>query len=256
MDSKMIDFTDKGILISGAAGAVGISLCECFNLYNATLILIDLSEKELELIEIQKQFSEKGIKIYYYCIDIRHLESINNLINFLKDVNIKIDVLINNAGVNFPIIAREMTEEIWDNVIDTNLKGTFFLTRGIANYSLLERKGNIVNISSQHSIVGNEKRVHYCASKTGVLGMTRALAYEWSKYQVRVNCISPTYIISEKNKTYFESPFYKRSYLEKIPLGRYAQPIDVAKSVLFLASSMASMITGHNLVVDGGYTVI
>lgn len=249
------DFKDKTIMISGAAGGIGRVISKFFANINANLVLIDLKEKLGELECLKKELVNKQIKISIYCLDLKKCNEIDELILKLEEDGIVIDILVNNAGNNSYYEARQISEEIWDNVVDLNLKGTFFLTRSIANYSIINRKGNIINIASQHSVVGNLKRAHYCASKGGVVNMTRALAYEWAKYDVRVNCVSPTFVLTEGNKDLLNEPYFKKQNLSKIPLRMYAVPEDVANSIVFLASPMARMITGHNLIVDGGWTI-
>lgn len=262
------DFYDKCILISGAAGAVGKTLVRQLAAKCKRLILVDLPEKASVLKEISQETSglikhmtgagqkKAETEILWYAVNICLKDDISALVQKLEQNEQDVDILINSAGINHPMSARMIDEDVWDKVLDVNLKGIFFLTRAIADRFLLKRKGVVVNISSQHSIVGNENRAHYCASKAGLVGMTKALACEWAKYNVRVNCVSPTFILTEKNNDYFNSPYNRLIYLEKIPLGEYALPEDVADGVIFLASSGARMITGHNLVIDGGYTIV
>lgn len=266
------DFYGKCILISGAAGAVGRTLVKQMEQECVKLILVDLpsTEKSLEKMasrsldneceireENQKKLQEEiKAEIFWYTADICIMDDITELITQLNKHGHDVDVLINAAGINHPVSARLINESIWDEVIDTNLKGIFFLTQEIANYSLLKNQGVVVNIASQHGIIGNENRAHYCASKSGVIGMTRALACEWAKYKVRVNCVSPTFILTERNESYLNNPYSKLEYMNKIPLGEYALPEDVADGVIFLAGSKSRMITGHNLVIDGGYTIV
>ena len=137
-----------------------------------------------------------------------------------------------------------------------NLKGSFFLTKLIGQASLIDRKGNVVFISSQHGVVGNVMRTAYCSSKAGILGLVRALTADWSVFDVRVNAVSPTYIMHKDNEDFLMSPREKRNMLNKIPLHKYASVSDISSAVLFISSDKASMITGHNLIVDGGYTCL
>ena len=148
-----------------------------------------------------------------------------------------------------------LSEDEWDKVVDINMKGTFLMSQGIAKFMIKNNKGIIINIASQHGEVGNVKRAAYCASKAGIINMSRSLAIEWAKYNIRVNCVSPTFVIHDKNESYLKQPAVSKKLLKSIPLGSYCTPKDVADSVLFLASPMARLITGHNLLVDGGYTV-
>lgn len=253
---KSEDFSGKCIIISGAAGAVGDSLTKQLAQENVKLILADLPQTIKKLEGIAEEASLLGSEVFCYGIDICNMEDITAFIEKLEKDNLEVDVLVNAVGLNCPTSARFMTEPVWDEVVDTNLKGIYFLTQAIANHSLIKRQGVIVNISSQHGIVGNENRVHYCASKAGVIGMTKALACEWAKYKVRVNCVSPTFIITEKNNSYLNTPYNRQFSLHKIPLGEYALPEDVANGIIFLAGPKSRMITGHNLVIDGGYTII
>ena len=140
--------------------------------------------------------------------------------------------------------------------MNVNLKGSFFLTKQIGNLSLINKKGNVVFVSSQHGVVGNIQRTAYCSSKTGIIGLVRALTADWSPLGVRINAVSPTYILNSDNEDYLLSPQNKRNMLSKIPLHRYALPSDVASAILFISSDMASMIAGQNIIVDGGYTCL
>jgi 2-deoxy-D-gluconate 3-dehydrogenase len=129
------------------------------------------------------------------------------------------------------------------------------MCQNIGRLMVTARTGSIVNIASQHGIVGNDMRAPYCASKAGVINLARELALEWAKYNIRVNCVSPTFVMTEKNKKMLTDNINFKKTLTSIPMGRYCTPLDVAQSVLFLSSPLASLITGHNLVVDGGYTI-
>ncbi|AGX41358.1 SDR family NAD(P)-dependent oxidoreductase [Clostridium saccharobutylicum] len=249
-----INFEGKNILVSGAAGHLGEQLVKDYCQSGAaTLLLIDSPEHEKDLKKIEKEY-EGRTRVKTYIADFRNIEEIIKVVNQIADEGIVVDVLINNAGINIMKKANEMDEEIWDCVVDVNLKGSFFLTKEIGYKSLISQKGNVVFISSQHGVVGNVMRTAYCSSKTGILGLVRALTAEWSVYGVRVNAVSPTYILNEDNESFLMSARERRNMLNKIPLHKYAETEDVSNAIMFLSSDKASMITGHNLVVDGGYT--
>ena len=249
-----ITFEGKNILISGAAGFVGSQLVKDYSESDAELLLIlDTPDRENELKELKKKYEGKT-KIKTYTADLRKVEEIKNVADKISNEGIGVDILVNNAGVNILKKVEEMDEETWDLVVNLNLKGSFFLTKEIGTRSLVERKGNIIFISSQHGVVGNEMRASYCSSKSGILGLVRSLTADWSPYGVRVNAVSPTYILNKTNEKYLMGPRGKRNMLKKIPLYKYAETQDISNAVLFLSSDKASMITGHNLVVDGGYT--
>lgn len=252
----VIDFKDKNILISGAAGHLGKQLIDDYaNSGVNTLLLIDLPKCKDVLEKIKNKYKEK-INIKIYTGDIRNVNEIKVIAEEISKDKIGIDILINNAGINILKKTDDMDEEDWDWVLDVNLKGSFFLTKEIAHRSLISRKGNVIFISSQHGLVGNVMRSAYCSSKSALLGLARALTAEWSAYDVRVNTVSPTYIINEENEQYLMGAREKRNMLNKIPLYKYAKVNDVSSAVLFLSSDKASMITGINLLVDGGYTSI
>lgn len=249
------NFENKTVLITGAAGFIGRCLAKSYGDQGANLILIDLPNRLEGLGKIKEKVQSEDNKVHIFGVDICNLDDINQFIEQLNQKNLFVDVLVNNAGYNELCDARNLTEQTWDYVVDVNLKGTFFLTKEIVNHSLLKTKGNIVCISSQHGIVGNLKRAHYCASKGGLNNMVKALAYEWAKYKIRVNCVAPTFVITEGNKDMLNKSNFIRQNKNKIPLGSYAEPEDVANATIFLSSDYAKMITGHNLIVDGGYTI-
>lgn len=254
-----MDFSQKYVVITGAAGKIGSNIAKQFAKRGANLILLDHPSTQKE-IELTGSLSEKyGVDIYSYFLDILNIPEIIECMNKLKKDISRIDVLVNSAGVNSFTSAMQVTEDIWDQVIDVNLKGTFFITQQIASWMIHQKKGAIVNIASQHGIVGNLNRAPYCASKAGVINLSRALASEWAKYQIRVNSVSPTFvhdINDELNNNFLTSSKAKREYISRIPLRRYATPTDIVNAVLYLSSDMAQMVTGHNLVVDGGWTAI
>lgn len=251
-----IRFDEKGILISGAAGHLGRQLVKDYCSSGAkTLVLLDTLEHKNDLLELKEEYSANA-KVYVYTADFRNVEEIVQVVEDIEKKGIIIDVLINNAGINILKKPGELTEDVWDYVLDVNLKGSFFLTKEVGRMSLINRKGNVIFISSQHGVVGNTMRSAYCSSKTGILGLMRALTADWSVFGVRVNAISPTFIINEANEGFLMNPREKRNMLNKIPLHKYATVSDISNAVLFLSSEKAGMITGHNLVVDGGYTCV
>lgn len=249
-----ISLKNKVVVITGALGEIGRKICETFAICQSDLVLVDLVSQ----IEEKSQFIEELINKYKINVDlinadIRKIEDIKRITNLIENKYKKVDILVNNAGVNAYVPATNIDEKTWDNIVDTNLKGTFFVSQEIGRIMIKNKEGAIVNISSQHGVVGNELRVPYCTSKAGIVNMTKALAIEWAKYNIRVNCISPTFVITEKNEKMLNERGFKSKALKEIPLGKYCTPIDVANSVLFLSTSMAALITGHNLLVDGGW---
>jgi len=167
----------------------------------------------------------------------------------------RIDILVNNAGVNIPRPALEVTEEDWDGVLDINLKGLFFTAQKTA-LAMKNGGGRIINIASQNGVVGYYRRAAYCASKAGVVNLTRVLAIEWAPLGITVNAVGPTFVVTPLTQSTWDDPAMREDLLKRIPLGRVGVPEDVVGAVVFLASPAASLITGHTLLVDGGWTAL
>jgi NAD(P)-dependent dehydrogenase (short-subunit alcohol dehydrogenase family) len=166
-----------------------------------------------------------------------------------------IDVLVNNAGTNIQQDALEVTEEAWDAVNDVNLKATFFVSQSVARAMIAAgRGGRIINIASQMGAVGFYKRAAYCASKGGLVQLTKVLALEWAGHGIRVNAVGPTFIDSPLAREMFKDQDIAAEVMRRIPIGRLGYPEEVAAAVVYLASPPADLITGHHLLVDGGWT--
>ncbi|MDQ6603314.1 MAG: glucose 1-dehydrogenase [Chloroflexota bacterium] len=166
----------------------------------------------------------------------------------------RIDILVNNAGINVLQPALEVTEEAWDRIHAVNLKGVFFMSQAVGRVMVAQRSGRIINIASQMGVGGYERRAAYCASKAGVVNLTRVLAIEWARYGVRVNCVGPTFVESATNAALFQDEEFHRETVARIPTGRIAKPADIVGAVVFLASSASDMVNGHTLLVDGGWS--
>lgn len=167
-----------------------------------------------------------------------------------------IDMLVNNAGVNIPAPATEVMPEDWDTVLDTNLKGTFFLSTALARI-WLDRgvPGSIVNIASQAGVVAIEERASYGASKAGLIHLTKVLALEWARKGIRVNAVAPTFVRTELTASTLDRRDWADELLRRIPVGRFGEPEDVVGAVAYLLGNTASLVTGHTIVVDGGYSI-
>lgn len=167
----------------------------------------------------------------------------------------RLDILVNNAGVNIPQGLFDVDEASWDSVIDTNLKGAFFASQAAARHMVsVGEGGRIINVGSQAGVVGIEERSAYGASKGGVAILTKVLALELAGHGITVNSVAPTFVSTELTKGTLENPEWRERILSRIPLGRVAEVEDVAAAVNYLASPAAAMVTGHTLLVDGGWT--
>lgn len=245
---------NKTVLIVGACSSIGeVLVPELLKQYEY-VILTESPQNYGQLVEKYDEY-KKIKKIYLLELDVLNKEQIQKVNLLLDREKLVVDSLIYLAGINMLVSALEMTEEIWDKVVDINLKGFFFLSQIVAKNMILNGGGSILGIASQHGVVANIDRAAYCASKAGMIHLAKELALEWAKYGIRVNIVSPTMILSEKNKGILEGARAKKEYLAKIPLKKYAVPKDISAAILFLNSDKASMITGQNLVIDGGWTI-
>jgi NAD(P)-dependent dehydrogenase (short-subunit alcohol dehydrogenase family) len=165
-----------------------------------------------------------------------------------------LDILVNNAGLGANHPAEDVTEADWDEMMDVNLKGLFFCCRAAGRIMLAQGSGRIVNISSQAGVVGIRDHAVYSASKGGVNLLTKVLALEWSARGVNVNAVAPTFIYTPGTADRLDQPDYLAAVLERIPAGKVGTIGDVAGAVIYLASPAADLVTGHVLVVDGGWT--
>jgi NAD(P)-dependent dehydrogenase (short-subunit alcohol dehydrogenase family) len=167
----------------------------------------------------------------------------------------RLDILVNNAGVNIPQGVLDVDEDSWDAVLNTNLKATFFAAQAAARHMMAKREGGrIINVASQAGVVGIEERSAYCASKGGAVVLTKVLAIELAHYGITVNAVAPTFVATELTRSTLEDPAWRERVLSRIPLGRVGEVEDVAAATVYLASQAATMVTGHTLLVDGGWT--
>ena len=245
------NFLKKRVFVTGETSDIGIYIGKEFYLQGEDIVLSDhpMKEKKLQLYgEKLKAFSNG--KIDFMPLDISKIQDIK------ETRNIECDILINCAGNNNFKPLLEVEETDWNMILDTNLKGTFFLTQKVVNNMIKnEIKGRIVNIGSQHGVVANGLRAPYCISKFGLIGFTKVAALELAQYGILVNCVSPTYVLTNKSENFLMTRSVQMDYLPRIPLHKYARPMDIARAVLFLCEDSNQMITGENIMVDGGYTI-
>lgn len=247
----MFDFNEKNILITGGTRGIGKSLLETFAKCNANVAYLYNSSEEIAK-SIDQEWSDSGIKIKGYKVDITDYEDIREIVKaILKDFG-KIDVLINNAGITKDTYAMMMSEEVWKRVIDVNLNGMFYITKQLIPHFISNHSGKIINMASVGGIAGKACQTNYSASKAGVIGFTKSLSKELACRGVNVNAIAPGYIVTEMLDTIPEK--LKKEYEKMIPARRFGKPEDVVYAVMFLASEYSNYIHGEVLVVDGGLT--
>jgi D-threitol dehydrogenase (NAD+) len=225
----------KVALVTGGASGIGAAIAAAFTAKGARVAVADLAGDE------------------YRC-NVADPESVKATVDAVIESFGRIDVLVNSAGVARLAPAEELSQKFWDDTIAINLTGTFQMSQAVGRHMLAAGRGVIINMASQAATVAIDEHVAYCASKFGVVGITKVLAAEWAGRGVRVNSISPTVVLTDLGIKAWDNP--KGDALKKlIPTGRFAYPAEIAAAAVYLASDAAGMVNGADLVVDGGYTI-
>jgi 3-oxoacyl-[acyl-carrier protein] reductase len=231
----------KVAIVTGGAQGIGQSICETFAREGAKVVAVDLSDMT---------YVCEGVKGYK--LNVTNRTEVEHFANDIVSEYGHIDVLVNNAGITRDALIGKMTEDMWDLVIDVNLKGVFNITQVVAPHMIEQKQGSIINIASVVGEYGNVGQTNYAATKAGVIAMAKTWAKEFSRKgeAVRVNSVAPGYVNTEMMKTVPDKVL--DPIRQKTMLGRLGEPQEIANAVLFLASDESSFITGHNLSVNGG----
>ena len=240
-----LDLTGKVALVTGGTRGIGHDICRAFIDAGAKVALCSRDGAVAEQTATAFGDGTRG-----YACDVGVSAQVEAFAKAVERDFGQIDVLVNNAGFTNDKLLFLMTETDWDAVVDTNLKGTFLMTKYAARGMIKRRWGRVINITSVVGLNGNKGQSNYSASKAGVIGFTKSVAKELASRNVLVNAIAPGYIETELTQNI--TPEAKKYFLDNIPLGRLGQGADIASAVLFLASDLASYITGQVIVVDGG----
>ncbi len=245
------DHQKQVAIVTGGASGIGLAIAEKFTASNFTTIIIGRDQKKLDAARL---------KLGTFCIplsfDLNNLPAIPQLINELIKEHEKIDVLVNNAGINLKKEFTEVTDEDFQKIMHTNVSAMFSLSREVVNHMMRKNGGSIINISSMASQYGLPKVIAYSASKAAIEGMTRAMAVELSPKGIRVNCIAPGFIATDMSaKALNDDKERKDKVISRTPMGALGMPADIGDAALFLATESSKYITGIVLPVDGGNSI-
>ncbi|MGX6960273.1 MAG: 3-oxoacyl-ACP reductase FabG [Rickettsia endosymbiont of Pentastiridius leporinus] len=241
----MIDLTGKTALVTGASGAIGGAIAKLLHALGSHVIISGSNEEKLKALgNILKD--NYTIKV----CNLGNTEECNNLITGIE----KLDILVCNAGITKDGLAVRMKDEDFEKVIDINLKANFILNREAVKKMMINKYGRIINIASIVGVSGNPGQANYCASKAGLIGMTKSIAYEVALRGITANVVAPGFIKSDMTDKLNDTQ--KEAITQKIPLKIYGMPEDIANMVAFLASDQASYITGQTMHVNGGMLMV
>ena len=240
---------EKVVLVTGGSRGIGkeVALKFAKEGYNVvTNYVSDKTDKE----KLQKEFEENGVKALVLKADVTKKEDVENLLSKAIAEFGKIDVLVNNAGITRDNLLIRMPEEDFDKVLETNLKGTFLVTKAVTKYMMKKRYGSIINLSSVVGVAGNAGQSNYSASKAGIIGFTKSIAKELASRNIRANAVAPGFIETDMTEVLPEA--VKENIHNQIPLKRMGTAKEVAELIYFLGSENSSYITGQVINIDGG----
>ena len=239
----------KCAVITGASRGIGKCIAKKFAKEGANVV-INYRNYEEEALKVKKELEDLGSQVLVVKADVSELEQAENLIKEAKKEFGRVDILVNNAGITKDNLIIRMKEEDFDSVIKTNLKGAFNCLKAVTPIMLKQKYGKIVNMASVVGVVGNPGQVNYCASKAGLIGMTKSLAKEIGSRNITVNAIAPGFIDTDMTKILSDDQ--KKKILSQIPLNKFGNVEDIANVALFLGSENSNYITGQVIHVDGG----
>lgn len=254
MSTPMFRLEGKTALITGAASGLGAASAVALARSGADVALSDRPGVSLD--GTAARASAHGRRVLKLAMDICDLAQVREGVAAAERGLGRIDVLVNNAGINRPGPGLDVSEADWDAVFDTNVKGHFFVTQAAARAMVARGSGRVIFVASQAGLVALPGQSLYCASKAAVILLAKGLAVEWAKHGVTVNAVAPTVVETNLTRARLANPEFRASVLARIPAGRLATPEDVAAAVVYLASDEAGMVTGSVLSVDGGWTAV
>ena len=247
------DLTGKVALVTASARGIGRACALALARAGADIALglRNISSGD----ELADEIRSLGRQVLPLQMDVTRLDEIQSAVAEAHAFFKHIDILVNNAGIGAPNPAEKVSEQDFDDTLAVNLKGTFFTSQAVGKIMIEQHQGRIINIGSQAGAVALPTESVYCMTKAAISHLTRCLALEWAPYHITVNAVAPTFTETPGTKKWLDDPKFRQSVIERIPLGRIGDPLEVAGPVVFLASPAASLITGVTLLIDGGWTL-
>lgn len=254
MARPILDFEGRVVMVTGASRGIGRGIALGFGAAGATVVVT--SRDPERLVGVCEEIKAVGGNALPVRFDAEDLRTVPLMVDEVMGRYGRIDVLVGNAGTSRRQSAVDVTEPVWDRILDTNLKGLFFCVQAVGRVMVPRRAGAVVTIGSVAQAFARREMAAYASSKSGVAQLSRVLALEWAPFNVRVNCVAPGYVRTPLVEPLFAGrPGFLDKVLARTPLGRVAEPHEIAGPVMFLASDLASFVTGQTLFVDGGWTI-
>jgi NAD(P)-dependent dehydrogenase (short-subunit alcohol dehydrogenase family) len=253
MSTTLFDLTGKVALVTGASKGLGKAMAVGLARAGASLALCARSREGL--LATKAAVEAEGVRAEVFEMDVLRAESVRTAVAQAIGAFGHLDVLLNNAGVNVRKPTLELSEEEWDLVVGTNLKGYFLVAQAVGAHMVARKKGKVINVSSIFGAVGMNNQLAYASSKGGVGMMTKVMAIEWAKDGVNVNAIAPTYFETPLVAALRNDPERFRFINERTPMGRWGQPEELEGTIVWLASHASDFVTGQTIFVDGGWTI-
>jgi gluconate 5-dehydrogenase len=248
--TSLFDLTGRTAVVTGTRHGLGQDLALALAKAGADLVLTSRTRSGLAAFE--SQIRSLGRRVITVELDVRYQHSIEKMVGEAESAFGRLDILVNNAGCNIRKPALEVTWEDWNTILDTNLRGSFFVTQAVARRMVAAGYGRIINMSSIVSVAGYAGLGPNGASRGGIRQLTMSLADDWGKYGVTVNCLAPGWFRTEQNKALYEDKAWLEYLRERIPVKRTGEPNDLDGAIIFLASESSRYMTGQTLLIDGG----
>lgn len=257
MGYPALDLTGKTAVVTGGSRGLGYGMALALAQAGSNVVVVSRKEADAAAAarEIEKAAGEAGSAARAVGLetDVTSILGINGMVERTAREFGRLDIMVNNAGTAITKKALDITEEDWDRVLDTNLKGVFFCCQAAGRIMAAQGKGKIINIASVAGAVGDVSVSPYCAAKGGVIQLTKALALEWARYHINVNAIGPGYVKTALNSADLENEKVYQHIIRKTPMKRLGLAGDLGGAVIYLASDASDYVTGHTLFVDGGW---